>query len=68
MATMTAVEGMLTVPQAWRMSGIPGPELYMMIFRGELEATPTLEHGVLVPVEAVRRLMAERSGDGPRGG
>lgn len=63
MATMTGIEEKITVLQAWRMSGIPGNELYMMIFRGELEATPTLEHGVLVPVEAVRRLMTQRAGD-----
>lgn len=60
MAVMTTIEGKIGVLQASRMSGIPGEELYMMIFRGELEATPTREHGVLVPVDAVRRLMDER--------
>lgn len=65
MSVMTTIEGKVGVLQASRMSGIPGEELYMMIFRGELEATPTLEHGVLVPVEAVRRLMEERLVAGP---
>lgn len=61
MRTMTSTKDQVGVLEASRMSGIPGDELYMMIFEGELEATPTLEHGVLVPVEAVRRLMRERA-------
>lgn len=60
MTAMTTIEGKIGVLQASRMSGIPGEELYLMIFRGELEATPTREHGVLVSVDAVRRLMDER--------
>jgi hypothetical protein len=59
--TMTSTEDKVGVLEASRMSGIPGDELYMMIFQGELEAMPTLEHGVLVPLEAVRRLMRERA-------
>lgn len=62
MNVMTMPRDMVGVLEAWRMSGIHGSELYRMIFRGELEAVPTLEHGVLVPVDAVRRLMAERAG------
>lgn len=61
---MTSTEERVGVLQAARMSGIPGEELYMLIFQGELEATPTLEDGVLVPVEAVRRLMRERAAAG----
>lgn len=61
MTTMTSTEDQVGVLQASRMSGIPGDELYMMIFQGELEATPTREHGVLVSVEDVRRLMRERA-------
>lgn len=66
MSTMT-IEGKVGVLQASRMSGIPGEELYMMIFRGELEATPTIEHGVLVSVEAVERLTRELGRERPEG-
>lgn len=67
METMTRTEEHVSVPKAARMLGMNGGELYRMIFRGELEAMPTREHGVLVPVEAVRRLVEERSAAGGQG-
>ena len=67
MSAMTSIEGQVGVLEASRMSGIPGEELYMMIFRGELEATPTREHGVLVPVEALEKLARERGRERPEG-
>ena len=62
MTSVTIAEEFLSVPEAARLLDMDGGELYRMIFRGELEATPTREHGVRVPAEAVRRLMEQARG------
>lgn len=52
--------------EASKRLGMHGGDLYMLIFQGRVRAKPTLEHGVLVPVEEVERLLRER-GEQPPG-
>jgi hypothetical protein len=50
---------LVSVPKAARLLDLPGNEVYMLIFRGELEARPTLERGVLVPLPAIEQWLRD---------
>ena len=43
----------LTVPEVARRLGIPGPEVYELIFTGNLDGTPESDGGVTVSAEEV---------------
>lgn len=66
MSPMTTAERHVSVPEAAELLGMDGGELYLMIFRGGIRATPTLEQGVLVPLDEVERLARERRADDGR--
>ena len=43
----------LTVPEVARRLGIPGPDVYQLIFAGELEGQPDSKGAVYVTAEAL---------------
>lgn len=60
MSQMMTDERYVTVPEAADLLDMDGGDLYVAIFEGRVRAKPTLERGVLVPVEEIERLLRTR--------
>ena len=57
---------LLTIPEVARRLGLPGGEVYRLIFSGQLAGSPTEDGAVRVAEEAVRAFAAERHANVPR--
>lgn len=66
--SMMRTDAKVTVPEAARRLGLPGGQVYRLVFRGELEGGPAEDGAVYVSVASLERYLAEHSprGDRPR--
>jgi hypothetical protein len=53
----------ITVPEAARRLGLPGDDVYRLIFRGVLVGGPGKDGAVYVPAAALEEYLAKRRGD-----
>lgn len=53
----------VTVPEAARRLGLPGDDVYRLIFRGVLAGGPGEDGAVYVPTASLDEYVAERTGD-----
>lgn len=68
MEPVTYTEAELTIPEAARRLGIPGDEVYRLIFRGELTGGPHEDGAVYVSGSSVDQYLAQRSSGQPQSG
>jgi hypothetical protein len=54
----------ITVPEAARRLGLPGDDVYRLIFRGVLVGGPGKDGAVYVLTASLEEYLAERRGDG----
>lgn len=64
--TRTGQERELTVPAAARRLGLPGEEVYRLIFAGHLDARRGPDGAVVLTAETVEGHLARRSADPDR--
>jgi hypothetical protein len=55
---MTPTDAQITVPEAARRLGLPGDEVYRLIFRGELWGAPRKDGAVYVSVASLEAYLA----------
>lgn len=55
-----ATDAKLTVPEAARRLGIPGGEVYRLVFRGELLGVPERDGAVYISEDAVEIYITKR--------
>lgn len=54
---MTTTEAGLTVPEAARRLGLPGGEVYRLLFAGALEGGPAADGAVYISATSVERYL-----------
>jgi hypothetical protein len=56
--SVTPTDAQITVPEAARRLGLPGDEVYRLIFRGDLRGAPREDGGVYVSVASLEKYLA----------
>jgi hypothetical protein len=58
-AFMTGADAQITVPETARRLGLPGDDVYRLIFRGELVGGPAGDGAVYVSVTSLEEYLAQ---------
>jgi hypothetical protein len=59
--SMMRADAKVTVPEAARRLGLPGGDVYRLLFRGELEGGPADDGAVYVAVASLEQYLAGQS-------
>lgn len=62
MGSVTGTDAQITVPEAARRLGLPGDDVYRLIFRGVLVGGPSKDGAVYVSVASLQDYLAHHRG------